>query len=87
MDVFYRVERIKNMIRTILLSLAVGVFIVGVHQTFIHGFHESYFFFMICAVLLLVNRLLTAGERLRKKEQEKKTEQKPTSRAKRHRKK
>jgi uncharacterized membrane protein len=69
------------MIRTILLSLGVGVFIVGVHQTFIHGFHESYFFFMICAVLLLVNRLLSAGEKLRKASRDKKMEKKPQTRA------
>lgn len=70
------------MTRTILLSLSVGLFIVGVHQTFIHGFHESYFFFMICAVLLLVNRLLSAGDKLRKKEQDKNPEKKPGKRVK-----
>jgi hypothetical protein len=38
---------------TILLSLAIGFFIIGLHQSFTVGFEVSYWIFMITLALLL----------------------------------
>ncbi|MBC7919939.1 MAG: hypothetical protein H7Z75_02515 [Ferruginibacter sp.] len=42
---------------TILFSLAVALFIIGVHQTFTVGLVESYWLFMFCLGLLFVYQL------------------------------
>ena len=42
---------------TILFSLAVALFIIGVHQTFTVGLIESYWLFMFCLGLLFVYQL------------------------------
>ncbi len=60
------------MIKSIILALSVAAFIIAVHQTFIYGFHESYWLFMISVSLLLLSRLLKAGNLLREKEEMKK---------------
>lgn len=38
----------------ILFSLAVALFIIGVHQTFTVGLAESYWIFMLCFLFLLI---------------------------------
>ncbi|MFL5729819.1 MAG: hypothetical protein ACJ75J_10070 [Cytophagaceae bacterium] len=41
-----------KLIDIILITLATFFVIVGIHQTFLYGFPESYFFFMIVIVLM-----------------------------------
>jgi len=41
----------------ILLSLTIGVFVIGVHQAFKHGIANSYWIFMFCVALLLFYKL------------------------------
>lgn len=43
--------------QTIILSVAIGLFIIGVHQSFLYGVMASYWLFMIVAALLLYYRL------------------------------
>lgn len=42
---------------TILFSLAVVFFIIGVHQTFVVGILESYWLFMLTVTMLLLYRI------------------------------
>ena len=46
-----------KLLDTILFSLAVALFIIGVHQTFTVGLLESYWIFMICIGLLFTYKL------------------------------
>jgi hypothetical protein len=49
---------------TILLSLAVGFFVIGVHQTFYVGLAASYWLFMLSGGLVLWLKLLRDKARL-----------------------
>lgn len=49
-----------NLIQTILLSLNVGVLIIGFHQTYLHGFIQSYWIFMVVIILYSIFRLVKA---------------------------
>lgn len=46
-----------KLINAILLSLAVGFFIIGVHQSMTVGIMQSYFIFMIAVALLFAYQL------------------------------
>jgi hypothetical protein len=41
-----------KLIDTILISLSVVFILIGVHQTYLHGFADSYIFFMTTITLL-----------------------------------
>jgi hypothetical protein len=43
---------------TILLSIVVFLFVIGVHQTFINGFINSYWIFMLNIIFLSILRLV-----------------------------
>jgi hypothetical protein len=47
---------------SILLSLSVAFFIIGVHQTFTVGLLESYWIFMLTVGLLLIYKMKKAAQ-------------------------
>jgi hypothetical protein len=42
---------------SIVMSLTVGFFIIGIHQLFLYGLMGSYWLFMLCAIGLMVLNL------------------------------
>lgn len=46
-----------KLLDSLLLSGSVGVFIIGVHQTFTLGLMNSYWLFMLCVVFLLLYKV------------------------------
>ncbi|MCS7018920.1 MAG: hypothetical protein RMJ87_00065 [Cytophagales bacterium] len=60
--------------QVIILSVAVALFVIGIHQSFLYGVMASYWIFMLVAALLLLYKL-------RSNRTEKQPEQTPTSKA------
>jgi len=69
---------LKNLGDTILFSLAVVTFVIGVHQTMTFGIMASYFIFMISLGCLFLIRY----RRAKRKEEEKKHSKKPQKKSK-----
>ena len=57
---------------SIILSLAVATFVIGVHQTITIGFEYSYWIFMITASLILLNRIIKPSDPSKEKKKSKK---------------
>jgi len=47
-----------KLIPTLIFSLLVVTFIIGVHQTIVLGFEYSYWIFMLSVILLLLLKLI-----------------------------
>lgn len=60
-------------VQSILLSLSLGLLIVGAHQTFTVGFFESYWLFMLSLILLFFYSWLKKGNKEDDKEEKKPT--------------
>jgi hypothetical protein len=45
-----------KLIEVIILALTVVLFFIGVHQTLLYGFYNSYWIFMFCIALLLFHQ-------------------------------
>ncbi len=61
-----------KLLDSIILSLVVVLFVVGIHQTFVAGFIQSYWIFMLMLVLLYWYQL-----RKKPKQEQAETEKKP----------
>ncbi|WP_448520122.1 hypothetical protein [Rhodoflexus sp.] len=57
----------------IILSVAVALFLIGVHQSFLHGAMASYWIFMLVAALLFYFKLRSNREAQQEKEETKAT--------------
>jgi len=66
----------NNLGDVILFSLAVVLFVIGVHQTMNFGIAASYFIFMLSLGMLFLYRYRSAKRKAEEKEEQRKT-QKP----------
>ncbi len=64
-----------KLVDTIIISIAVGLCLIGFHQTFKSGFFNNYWIFMLTIILLSIFQL----RRKNREQKEQKNEAKPSN--------
>lgn len=60
-----------KLVDTIIISLAVGLCLIGFHQTFKNGFFNNYWIFMLTIILLSIFQLRRKNREQKERENEK----------------